>query len=141
MFVRQNGAKRLRKVAVAMMLILALIPATVFAVAAPSDIGTHWAKDQITSMVNGGLINGYPDGTFRPDASITRAEFMQIVNGAFKYTEKATVSFTYVPTDDWYADAVAKAVKAGFITRYSKCTKHSNIPHFRKESNNIFHWG
>lgn len=119
------------------MLILALVPTTAFAAAAPSDISTHWANSQITSMVNGGLVNGYPDGTFLPDASITRAEFMQIVNGAFAYTEKAAVSFTDVPADAWYADAVAKAAKAAYITGYPDGTMLPNAPITRQEAATI----
>ena len=45
-----------------------------------SDIATHWAKDEISIAYNNGWITGYPDGTFRPNAAITRAETMTLVN-------------------------------------------------------------
>ena len=45
-----------------------------------SDIASHWAKDEIGVAANKGWINGYPDGTFRPDQYITRAEAMTLVN-------------------------------------------------------------
>ena len=45
-----------------------------------SDIASHWAKDEIGIAANKGWINGYPDGTFRPNQYITRAEAMTLVN-------------------------------------------------------------
>ena len=45
-----------------------------------SDIASHWAKDEIGVAANKGWINGYPDGTFRPDQYITRAEAVTLVN-------------------------------------------------------------
>ena len=45
-----------------------------------SDIASHWAKNEISAASNNGWINGYPDGTFRPDNKITRAEAMTLVN-------------------------------------------------------------
>lgn len=45
-----------------------------------SDIGSHWAKEYILKAVGAGWIDGYPDGTFRPNNEITRAEAMKIIN-------------------------------------------------------------
>jgi hypothetical protein len=45
-----------------------------------TDIEGHWAYDHIVHGAKVGWINGYEDGTFRPDAAITRAEFMALVN-------------------------------------------------------------
>ena len=45
---------------------------------------THWAKDEISIAYNNGWITGYPDGTFRPDNKITRAEAMTLVNRVLK---------------------------------------------------------
>ena len=49
-----------------------------------SDIVSHWAKNEISAASNNGWINGYPDGTFRPDNKITRAEAMTLVNRVLK---------------------------------------------------------
>ena len=46
-----------------------------------TDIDGHWAKANINYAVEQGWINGYEDGTFKPDQTITRAEVMKIVNG------------------------------------------------------------
>ena len=49
-----------------------------------SDIASHWAKNEISAASNNGWINGYPDGTFKPDNHITRAEAMTLVNRVLK---------------------------------------------------------
>ena len=49
-----------------------------------SDIASHWAKNEISAASNNGWITGYPDGTFRPDNKITRAEAMTLVNRVLK---------------------------------------------------------
>ena len=61
-----------------------LLPA---AMAAPSessfpDTQGHWAQEQIEAAVRSGWVNGYPDGTFRPNATITRAEFVKMLLSA-----------------------------------------------------------
>lgn len=49
-----------------------------------SDIANHWAKEQINSASMKGWINGYPDGTFKPDQLMTRAEAMALINRALE---------------------------------------------------------
>lgn len=49
-----------------------------------SDIASHWAKNEISAAANNGWINGYTDGTFRPNNKITRAEAMMLVNRVLK---------------------------------------------------------
>ncbi|KRE56802.1 S-layer homology domain-containing protein [Paenibacillus sp. Soil750] len=43
------------------------------------DVQGHWAKSGIASMVESATVDGYPDGTFRPDGTITRAEFSKVL--------------------------------------------------------------
>lgn len=100
----------------------------------PSDINGHWAESQIESWVENGWINGYPDGTFRPDNSITRAEFMALVNGAFGFTEKANINYSDINTGDWYYDAVSIATKAGYIGGYPDGTMRPTNPITRQEA-------
>ena len=49
----------------------------------------HWASDEIAVCAKRGWINGYPDGSFRPDATITRAEMMAMINRALDRTPKS----------------------------------------------------
>ena len=51
-----------------------------------NDLEDHWAKDDINKLVTAGIIEGYEDGSFKPDKSITRAEATKIVNGILERT-------------------------------------------------------
>jgi len=56
------------------------------------DVKGHWAEAYIATLVQKGVINGYEDGTFRPDASITRAEAVKILNAVLGRTPDKTIS-------------------------------------------------
>ncbi|MDR1135257.1 MAG: S-layer homology domain-containing protein [Clostridiales Family XIII bacterium] len=79
------------------------------------DISGHWAEGEIISATNYGYINGYVDGTFRPDNYISRAEFVKIINTAMYYTEMTNITYKDVPVNEWYFYEVQKAQKAGYI--------------------------
>ncbi len=115
-------------------ILFTLSPISAFAAAPMNDITGHWAKDQIQSWVDSGYIKGYPDGTFKPDNNITRAEFMTITNNAFGYTEKAEISYSDVADGSWYEDAVAVAKAAGYINGYPDGTMKPNAPITRQEA-------
>src|SRR6056297_166846 len=83
-----------------------------------SDISGHWAEASIQKWVDAGVINGYTDGTFRPDNGITRAEFVKIVNGLFGFKVEGAASFTDVAAVAWYAVEVKKAVYEEFVSGY-----------------------
>ncbi|MGI6424163.1 MAG: S-layer homology domain-containing protein [Tepidanaerobacteraceae bacterium] len=108
--------------------------ATAQAAAELNDISDHWAEDTITKWIQQGLITGYTDGTFRPDKSITRAEFMTLVNKAFEFNEKAAIGFSDVAPNDWFYDEIAKAVKAGYISGYQDGTAKPNQEISRQEA-------
>lgn len=89
-----------------------------------------WAKDAVTALVGMGIISGYPDGTFLPNKSITRAEFAKIiVLASGRYDKNATCTFTDVKETDWFYHYVASAYKLGFITGRSETVfdPNSNI--------------
>ena len=71
---------KLKKIAV-LTCIFAMLGTAVFA-ATLSDIGGHWAETNIITLVDAGVINGYPDGTFRPNGTISKAEFLKLVISA-----------------------------------------------------------
>lgn len=78
-----------------------------------SDIVGHWAEQDIAQAMKEGWVDN--TNKFRPSDSITRAEFIKIVNRAFGFTEKAEISFGDVSFGQWYYDEVCIAVKAGYI--------------------------
>ncbi|MCF8020606.1 MAG: S-layer homology domain-containing protein, partial [Vallitaleaceae bacterium] len=83
--------------------------------AAASDYENHWANANIEKWMDLGIIKGYPSGAFKPEASITRAEFVTVINSIFQLEEKTDVTFSDVKTTDWFEDAVLKASTAGIV--------------------------
>ncbi len=100
--------------------------------AQPVDLENHWAKEQITQWVNSGLAKGYPDGTFKPDATITRAEFITLVNKSFDINEKGQNNFIDVQATDWFAGEVAKA--SSYLSGYQDGSFKPNNQISRQEA-------
>ncbi|GAB7058269.1 hypothetical protein JCM16163A_50180 [Paenibacillus sp. YK5] len=71
-----------------------------------SDISGHWAESQIKAAVAEGYVSGYQDGTFKPSAEITRAEFIKMLVSALKIEVPANGTL-------WYQPYVAAATQAG----------------------------
>ena len=87
-----------------------------------SDLpGDYWAKEAVEQIASLGVLTGYPDGTFRPNAPITRAEFAAILvklksPGALKPAGEA--SFSDVTGESWASGYMEKAAALGLITGY-----------------------
>lgn len=91
-----------------------------FAATTLKDIDTHWAKTRILELVADNTVSGYPDGSFQPDANITRAEAASILAKLLPDTDKK--SDLKDVSDQWYAAAVNKAVAAGVLKGYEDAT-------------------
>lgn len=77
-----------------------------------------WYAKAVNTLSSLGMLGGYPDGTFRPDAPITRAEFAAIAL-AFAYDPaSASCSYTDVSASAWYYTYVAQATTYGWIGGY-----------------------
>lgn len=85
----------------------------------PKDVKGHWAEANITPWVENDLISGYPDGTFKPNGNISRAEFISMVNRIFGFYEKATSSYDDIKETDWYADEAAIAKNHHYMNWYT----------------------
>ena len=71
------------------------------------DTSTHWANDSISRMAELGIITGYQDGSFKPNATITRGEFAALLSRAFSLSPTGnTQAFKDVQHGKWYTDAV-----------------------------------
>ena len=86
-----------------------------------SDVSADkWYNNAVSTLSNMGVIGGYADGMFRPDAPISRAEFAKIAVSFTQNTGSATYNyFTDVKTTDWFAPYVTAAKDAGLIEGYS----------------------
>lgn len=84
-------------------------------VSAATDTSGHWAEASINSWINSGYISGYPDGTFRPNNAISRAEFVTIANKAFGFTSSQGISFNDVKAGYWAYSEIQKGVAAGYV--------------------------
>ncbi|OEH85563.1 hypothetical protein BHU72_15000 [Desulfuribacillus stibiiarsenatis] len=93
----------------------------------------HWAKSVVEKLFSKDVVTGYPDGSFKPQNDITRAEFITLVNKVFGFTEKATINFSDV-NGQWFADEIAKAVAAGYIAGYPDGTMKPNQKITREEA-------
>lgn len=85
------------------------------AVTAPvfMDVAGTWAESYIAEAARLNLMNGYEDGTYRPDKNMSRAEFATILwRAAGEPKPQAEASFTDL-TQDWYRDAIAWAEETG----------------------------
>lgn len=87
-----------------------------------ADTTDHWARDTIAAWASAGYISGFEDGTFRPDARVSRAEFVALVNRSFQFDLRRDHQFPDVSPDAWYAVHVDRAVTAGYITGYEDGT-------------------
>ncbi len=79
-----------------------------------SDVAGHWGEGSINKWSGYGIISGY-EGAFRPDAPITRAEMAVVLDKMMHYQTAAKNTFSDVPQDAWFANAILKANAAGIL--------------------------
>lgn len=78
----------------------------------------HWAVEAIGFMADKGFLQGYPDGAFRPEAPITRAEFTALMVRVLGLTEESEDIYEDVRTAQWHYRAVATAYRHGLVSGY-----------------------
>ena len=84
------------------------------------DIKNHWARKFIEALATRRILNGYPDGSFRPNNSVTRAEFAAIITSTFNTIPKQReyIPFVDVPESHWAFSAIKKSYETVFITGF-----------------------
>jgi len=122
------------KLAVIVLSVYMLLSISGVSYAVFTDINGHWAENLITKWGDRGLATGYGSGTFQPDAVITRAEFVTLVNKAFGFEEAAQLNFTDVPAEAWFAVEISRALDAKYITGYGDGTFRPNNSVTREEA-------
>lgn len=87
-----------------------------------ADISSHKNQVSIEALLARGIISGYSDNTFRPEATMTRGEFAAIVVNALGLTPKASDKFKDVPAGEWYGPFVGTASSYGIVSGTSPST-------------------
>jgi hypothetical protein len=84
------------------------------------DISGHWAQAELEKLSKIGILKGFPDGYFRPDQMITRAQFAKVITIALRIPEfKPTAStFPDMPKDHWAFGYVEAAAKRGLLAGF-----------------------
>lgn len=98
-----------------------------------NDIVGHWAESQIKDFISQGYVNGYPDGTFNPNGSIKRAEFVKILNRVFGLTTKNGNVFSDT-LNHWAKDEIDIAVTNRVCQGTSATTFNPDAPITREQA-------
>ena len=103
-----------------------------------SDVKVNdWFADSVMKLSSKGILTGYPDGTFKPNRNITRAEFANIVSKYIKNPKDANETFVDVPMNHWAKNAIAMVKAEGWITGYPDGTFRPDAPITRAEAVSI----
>lgn len=95
------------------------------------DIAGHWAEIFINTLVNDQLISGFPDGTFRPEGKLTRAEYAALISKTFDLPRQVGSYGNYfkdIDSDFWGKTAIQKTAEMGFISGYPDYTFRPHQP-------------
>jgi uncharacterized lipoprotein YddW (UPF0748 family) len=91
------------------------------------DIQGHWAQPCIEHLLDKNVFSGYPDGTFRPEQPVTRAEFAAIVTQAFNLTaQREYQPFADVPDGHWAREVIEQVYRAQWLSGYANNTFRPN---------------
>ncbi len=83
------------------------------------DIKNHWAQNVIQELAMKRIITGFPDGTFQPDAKISRAQYAAMLVQAFNPDLKLkSQNFPDVKSDFWAKDLIQQAYRSGFLVGF-----------------------
>ncbi|MCR4428803.1 MAG: BMP family ABC transporter substrate-binding protein [Caldiserica bacterium] len=132
----------MKKFLIAVLTLALLLPPAILPVIAQpalSDISGHWAEATILKLVEKNYISGYPDGTFKPNNTITRAEFVKILTSVMGIAPATggESAFSDVSTSDWFFGFVSAAVEKGIIGGYPDGTFRPNDPITREQAAKI----
>ncbi|WP_010276624.1 S-layer homology domain-containing protein [Paenibacillus senegalensis] len=97
-----------------------------------ADLDSHWAKNEIYRLAAWGAVNGYPDGTFQPDQTMARAEFVTMVVQALNL-EGGNGHLFADSEHHWARDAIAAAAEHDIITGYDETIFGVNDPITREQ--------
>ncbi len=92
-----------------------------------SDVSGHWAESYITAAVKAGYVSGYDDGTFKPDAYVTRAQFVKMIVAAFGFTGTGDTTFAD-STSHWALPQIKIAANNNLVTGVTQSNGVNFLP-------------
>ena len=99
-----------------------------------SDVHAGWYAQAVSYLASRNIVQGYPDGTFRPNASITRAELTAVMSRFFEINENGTHSFNDVSGSHWAIMYINNAVNRGWVEGFPNGTFRPNNSTTRAEA-------
>ncbi len=96
------------------------------------DIRGHWAEPSIHRFMESGFVKGYPDGMFRPDRPITRAEFVTILTAALQWAPTGDRTFAD-SNNHWARTAISTAYAHGLVRGLGDDTFAPDLPITREQ--------
>lgn len=116
--------RMMKKVTATLLTFTMLLPGAAFADSSQKeDVSGHWAKEQLSTWIDSGLMQGYPDGSYKPNQPITRAELATLINRTFNLVEvNSSSKFSDLSVQDPFYQEILKAVANGYMNGYADGT-------------------
>lgn len=100
----------------------------------PSDLKNHWAQTEVLRLVSLGIVEGFEDGTYRPEGIVTRAQFAKLLVEAVGLKPEAAPQLEFTDAiPDWAAGYIFTAVGAGLVTGFEDGTFRADEPIRREQ--------
>ena len=116
-----------------LLLVLVFLFVTPVVQAMPADIAGHWVEDSVKSLIDQGILNGYPDGSFRPDQSISRAELAKTLATAYELKGASREGQFTDTKGHWAEDYIEALAETQIITGYPDGSFKPEAPVTRAE--------
>lgn len=125
---RMRNMRRLASALLALVLLFGMLPPSLLVSQA------HWTDEYINTLVDWGVMRGDVSGNMNGEKSITRAEFVAMVNRAFGYTASTEHPFTDVTIKDWYNNDIGMAYNMGYFKGTGETTASPNSTLTREQA-------
>ena len=118
----------MKKYLALVVVVIVVLSCSVFAASFSDLTSEHWAYKPISDMTAKGILSGYPDGSFKPNQSITRAEFAKIMVSTLNLTSNSanSVQFKDVTTEHWAYNYIS--VASNYLTGYQNGSEYLYMP-------------
>ena len=120
------------KILVFLMMIVLFITTTVFAATFTDLPADHWAINYITDLTEKQVVNGYPDGTFRPEETISRGEFLKLVIAA-SMPKDVPIALAPSAMEHWAGQYLYVANTYGVVSANDITLENIDLPITRRE--------